>query len=134
MKYYIQRGLNEYGPCRLAQLQRYVSQGNILLSDRTRSEGMTDWMPVSQVIGDIPIPAPTAPTVTTGTTYAGTSAYGTAVAPAIAAGPVPTDLHWALVLVINLLCNWFGIIWLFVEAAFVKKIVPRSKGILFLAL
>jgi hypothetical protein len=46
MKYYIQRQLNEYGPYTLADLQRYVAQGSIQLADLTRSEGMTDWVPV----------------------------------------------------------------------------------------
>ncbi|MGZ4897936.1 MAG: DUF4339 domain-containing protein, partial [Candidatus Angelobacter sp.] len=49
MKYYIQRQLDEYGPYTLADLQRYVAQGSILLTDLTRSEGMTEWTPVSQV-------------------------------------------------------------------------------------
>ena len=38
-------------------LQRYVAQGSIQLTDITRSEGMTEWVPVSQVIGNIPAPA-----------------------------------------------------------------------------
>src|SRR5262249_40193866 len=145
MKYFIQRGIQEYGPYTLAELQRYVAQGNILLTDLTRSEGMTEWVPVSQVLGNIPIPvaAPSAGAGTvygesalygSGTVYSGTTAYGTALAPVMAAGPVPPDFHWALVLVINFFCNWFGIIWLFVEAGFIRKIVPRSNGILFLAL
>src|SRR5262245_37872993 len=68
MKYYIQRQLNEYGPYTLADLQRYVAQGNIALTDLTRSEGMTEWVPVSQVIGNIPAipqaPAPSLPVQT----------------------------------------------------------------------
>lgn len=136
MKYYIQRGVTEYGPYTLADLQRYVAQGNIALADLTRSEGMTEWVPVSQVLGDIPVPvaAPAVPAGGGGAAYGGASPYGTATAPAMAAGPVPLDFHWALVLVINLLCNWFGVIWLFVEASFIKKIAPQSKGILLLAL
>ena len=59
LKYFIQRELNEYGPYTLADLQRYVAQGSILLTDLTRSEGMTEWVPVSQVIGNIPAPAAT---------------------------------------------------------------------------
>ena len=85
MKYYIQRQLNEYGPYTLADFQRYVAQGSISLSDMTRSEGMTEWTPVSQVIGNIPIPAPIQPGYAPGTpayggggtVYAGgTSVYG----------------------------------------------------------
>jgi hypothetical protein len=133
MKYYIQRGVNEYGPYSLADLQRYVAQGNIALSDLARSEGMTDWVPVSQVLGDIPVPVPAPSVPAGGAVYGGVSPYGTSAAPAVT-GPVPPDFHWALVLVINLLCNWFALIWLFIEASFIKKIAPQSKAILLLAL
>jgi GYF domain 2 len=141
MKYFIQRGINEYGPYTLAELQRYVAQGNILLTDLTRSEGMTEWVPVSQVLGNIPPAAPAPMPQATGTVYsgpqattapyAGTQAYGTAAAPA-AAGPVPPDFHWALVLLINFFCGLFRVIWQFVEAAFVKKIRPDSNFLPFL--
>lgn len=132
MKYYIKRELNEYGPYTLADLQRYVAQGNIRMTDLTRSEGLTDWVPVSQVIGNIPVavPAPASP----GTVYGGPSGAGTGVAtaPAMSAGPVPPDFHWALVLVINFLCGFFRIVWLFIEASFVKKIKPESDFLVFL--
>ena len=138
MKYYIQRGINEYGPYSLADLQRYVAQGNVAMTDLTRSEGMTDWVPVSQVIGNIPVPVPS-PMAQGGAVYPGTpAAYGATPGYGVAAGgiagPVPPDFHWALVLLINFFCNWFSIIWMFVEANFVKKIAPQSKGILLLAL
>jgi GYF domain 2 len=143
MKYYIKRDLNEYGPYTLADLQRYVAQGNILMADLTRSEGLTDWVPVSQVIGNIPVPVPTAAIPgAAGTVYGGTPAvgavsggalgYGVAVAPAMTAGPVPPDLHWALVLVISFFCSIFQIVWLFIEAGFVKKIKPESNFMAFL--
>jgi GYF domain 2 len=152
MKYYIQRQLNEYGPYTLADLQRYVAQGSILLTDLTRSEGMTDWVPVSQVIGNIPAPQPAALPVagaamsstgmvygSSGTVYGGpeslpgggVTAYGGGAA--INSGPVPPDFHWALVLLVNFFCNFFQVIWLFVEAAFVKKIDRESKGVALLA-
>jgi hypothetical protein len=144
MKYYIQRQLNEYGPYTLADLQRYVAQGSILLTDLTRSEGMTDWVPVSQVIGNIPIPAPQ-PVVqmpgadnvygSTGTVYGGpvqvpgaVPVYGAPVVP----GLMPPDFHWALVLLVSFFCSIFQIVWLFIEAGFVKRVDGESKGIAFL--
>jgi hypothetical protein len=131
MRYYIQRGANEYGPYTLADLQRYVAQGNILLGDLTRSEGMTDWIPVAQVIGNIPIPVPATPGQGVGQNFAGSSAYGAAAAPAMAAGPVPPDFHWALVLLITVLtCGIFNSVWIIVEAAWIRKIKPASKGLL----
>lgn len=156
MKYYIQRQLNEYGPYTLADLQRYVAQGNIQLTDLTRSEGMTDWVPVSQVLGNIPVPLPPQapqPTVLNpysatpaagggaygnqGTVYgapgtmggSGTVYGGAAAMPVMNRGPVPTDFHWALVFLISLFCGFFQLVWLFVEAGFVKQIDRESKAI-----
>jgi hypothetical protein len=152
MRYYIKRDLNEYGPYTLADLQRYVAQGNIVLTDLARSEGMTDWAPVSQILGSIPVAAPPAtppaagavysgPSPAAGTVYSGppvaSPAYGVApgygATPAATAGPTPPDFHWALVLLIGIVtCGLFSYVWLFVEAAFVKKIVPQSKGLMYL--
>jgi|SRR5215813_1761717 len=134
MKYHIRRGVNEYGPYTLADLQRYVAQGNIAMTDLTRSEGMTDWVPVSQVIGNIPVPVspPAGGVVYPGAPGAGaTPGYA---APSVA-GPVPPDFHWALVLLIGIVtCLLFLWVWLIVEAAWIRKIKPASKGLLFVLL
>ncbi|HEY6306575.1 MAG TPA: DUF4339 domain-containing protein [Candidatus Angelobacter sp.] len=135
MKYYIKRELNEYGPYTLADVQRYVGQGNILMTDLARSEGLTDWVPVSQVLGNIPVPVPaSAMPGTVGTVYSGTPGFGVATTPAMSTGPVPPDFHWALVLLINFFCGLFSTVWLFVEAGFIRKIRPESKGVLFMIL
>lgn len=149
MKYYIRRDLNEYGPYTLADLQRYVAQGNVSPADLTRSEGMTDWVPVSQVIGNIPAGVPAG----SGTVYGmpgapGTPSYGTASVPQTgsaysgapgygAAGgapgmPVPPDFHWALVLLITFFCGIFHLVWLFVENSFVRKLNRDDNSLLFL--
>jgi hypothetical protein len=150
MKYYIRRNLNEYGPYTLEELQRYVTQGNISLSDLTRGEGRTEWVPVSQVLGNIPAtpPAPPYPSPAggtpsysggvapnsggavpnAGTVYRGTPAYSTA---GQAQAFVPPDLHWALVLLIGIItCGIFFWVWFIIEAVFVKKIRPQSTGLL----
>jgi hypothetical protein len=61
---------------------------------------------------------------------------GPARLPPPAAGyPAPPDLHWMLVLILALLTfGIFGVIWLFVEAAFVKKIDPKNNALLLYAL
>jgi hypothetical protein len=133
MKYYIKRDLNEYGPYTLADLQRYVAQGNISMADLTRSEGLHDWVPVSQVIGNIPVPVPAAAAYPGAVAYGTQSAYG--VAPAVATTPVPPDFHWALVLLLGIpTCFLFWTAWIIVEAAWVRKIKPASKGLLFILL
>jgi ubiquitin-protein ligase len=85
MRYYVQRGLNEYGPYTLADLQRYIAQGNILLTDLTRSEGMSEWVPVAQVIGNIAVTPPSQTSVAygRGNVQGGTGTIqGSAAAPA----------------------------------------------------
>ena len=145
MKYFIRRELNDYGPYTLAELQRCVAQGSVVLTDLTRSEGMTDWVPVSQVIGSIPAapPAPVA-TVPAAQIYPGAAAYAPvadtaysappvyqAVVPRAAIpGPVPPDLDWVAVLIISLFCGIFQLVWLFVQVAFVKKIRPENNSLL----
>lgn len=148
MKYYIQRQLHEYGPYTLADLQRYVAQGSIVLTDLTRSEGMTDWVPVSQVIGNIPVPVPPSAMPGAIPAYGGGSVYGTGGGTVYAGagatygggalsttGPVPPDFHWALVLLLGIVtCGLFIWAWWFVEAAFVRKLKPSSKGLLLIIL
>ena len=120
MNYRIKRGDQEFGPYGLVDLKRYVTEGRIAATDLAKSEGMDDWAPISQVIGDMEIPRP-------------------AVAPAPVAGmsagrPAtnlipPPDLHWALLLLLCFVTCWiFGIVWMFIQANWVKKIDPRNQG------
>lgn len=120
MNYFIKRDLQEYGPYTLSELQRYVASGNVLLTDLCHSEGATDWVPVSQVIGNIPVPqAAPAPT------------QASIAAAAAARYPSPPNLHWALVLLIGIVtCGIFLWVWAIVQASWVRKVQPASKGII----
>ena len=124
-------------------LQRYVAQGSILLTDLTRSEGMTDWTPVSQVIGNIPIPAGgrgccrricRRNRLWRGIVYAGrrTGLWRRKRMPSrdcrartdrLSLGPCAA--YWILT------CGLFCWAWWIVEAVFVKKLTSSSKGLLF---
>jgi hypothetical protein len=119
MNYFITRDGQQYGPYTLADLQRYVATGSILVTDMTRSEGMTEWIPVSQVIGNIPVPvAPQASSIPTGTLY-----------------PDPPNLHWGIAAVLGIVtCGLFGWVWAFVQAVWVRKVRPESKGLIYLAI
>lgn len=115
MQYFIKRDLSEFGPYTLSDLQRYIASGNILLTDMARSEGMTDWLPVSQVVGTIPVPAPA--------TYA-----PAAVAASIY--PDPPSLHWGVAVLLGVItCGLFGWVWVLIEASFVKKVDQASKAL-----
>ncbi|HWZ82152.1 MAG TPA: DUF4339 domain-containing protein [Terriglobales bacterium] len=119
MNYFITRNGQEYGPYTLADLQRYVATGSILVTDMTRSEGMTEWVPVSQVIGNIPVPvAPQGPPASAGTWY-----------------PNPPNLHWGIaVLLAVITCGLFGWIWVFVQAAWIHKVRPESKCMIYVGI
>lgn len=119
MKYFIKRDLSEYGPYALADLQKYVQTGQILQTDLCRSEGMADWVPVSQVVGNVEVPPP----VPAGQAYAPTAAYD--------ARPSPPNMHWGVVLLISIFtCGFFGTIWLLVQAVFVKKVDENSRALM----
>ena len=137
MNYFIKRELNEYGPYSLADLQKYLASGNILLTDLCRSEGLPDWVPVSQVIGNIPVPvaAPQPPASAAGTVYGGTPAYGAPAgyaAPAAEQYPAPPSLHWGILLLLGVLtCGLFGWVWAFIQAAWVRKVEAESKALIY---
>lgn len=115
MNYKVMRNGQEYGPYTLADLQRYVASGNILVSDLVKSEGMDEWVPVSQVIGNIPIPA--APVAQTNI-------------PPAPIYPPPPGLHWGVLLALDIVtCGLFGWAWIIVQALWVRKVQPESKGL-----
>ena len=119
MNYFIKRDLQEYGPYTLSELQRYVASGNVLLTDLCHSEGATDWVPVSQVIGNIPVPA-AAPAPT----------QAAMAAAAAAQYPAPPSLHWGVVVLLGVLtCGLFGWVWAIVEANWMRKVQPTSKAL-----
>jgi hypothetical protein len=124
MNYKIKRGEQEYGPYTLAELQRYVASGNVLLTDLCQSEAMTDWIPVQQVIGNIPVPAAApAPTAAGAVAYQ-PSAY-----------PLPPNLHWGIAVLLGVItCGLFGWVWAFVQAAWLRKVQPSSKAMIYFGL
>jgi hypothetical protein len=55
MEYFVKRGDQRFGPYSLSDLQQYVQSGNLAVEDVAQSEGMADWVPLSQVLGNIPV-------------------------------------------------------------------------------
>ncbi|HLK68039.1 MAG TPA: DUF4339 domain-containing protein [Bryobacteraceae bacterium] len=134
MNYYISRDGQQFGPYTLAEVQRYVADGNILLTDLAHSEGMASWVPVSQILGNIPPQQPVTPGPTPN--YGQVPMYQqpgpmgqVPMAGQPGPGPLPPDLHWAVLLVIAVFCGIFTTIWMFVQANFVKKLKPDFNGL-----
>lgn len=120
MNYYVKRGDQEYGPYTLAVLQQYVSQGNIAPNDLARSEAMIEWVLVSSIIGNVAVSAPAS---------FGATPVNAAAQPA----NLPPKLHWAIVLVVGIVTiGLFIVIWLFVQAAWLHKVKPQTKTLMFL--
>jgi hypothetical protein len=126
MTYQVSRDGQMYGPYTLEDLQRYVASGNVLPTDLTKSEEMTDWVPVAQVLGMAQSGA---------TAYAPIPGYTPQTAyPAASAAqyPDPPNLNWGLELLLGFLtCGVFVVVWNLVIAAWSKRIEPTSKAFLY---
>ena len=126
MAYHITREGQNYGPYTLEDLQRYVASGNILLTDMARSDGGTEWVPVSQILGTGAEVPPVAPALVPGAYVPPSGAAPMGVY------PDPPNLHWALVLIIGIFtCGLFWIVWVFVQAAWMRRVNPRSNALFF---
>jgi hypothetical protein len=130
MNYYVLRNGQKFGPYALADLQRYVGSGDILTTDLAQSEGMQDWIPVSQIIGNIgAAPTPQPPVQS----YGQMPGYAVQQAPAAALQyPNPPNLHWGVVLLLGIVtCGIFSCVWMFIQASYVTKIDRNSKAMVF---
>ena len=122
MNYRIKRGDEEFGPYSLVDLKRYVGEGRIAPTDLAKSEGMDGWAPVSQVTGDMEIPAP-AP-LATGGLGAPEAVPGANLVP-------PPNLHWGLLLLLMVVtCGIFGIIWMFIQANWIRRVDPANRSLI----
>lgn len=127
MNYRIKRGDQEFGPYSLADLQRYVQSGHVLSSDLAQSEGMSEWIPVSQVLGDIPIPVTPQPGA-----YAGMNPDATLAQQIV---PLPPNLHWGWLLLLDICTReYFNIIWAFIQANWARKLSGKNTAMVLIAM
>jgi len=121
MEYFVKRGEERFGPYSLTDLQMYVQSGNVLAADLAQSEGMTEWVPVSQVLGNIPAaPVNTAPLVAT-------------AEPQLV--PLPPNLHWSILLILGVLTRQlFNMIWALVQANWARKLCNDNKPMVLVAM
>jgi GYF domain 2/Domain of unknown function (DUF4234) len=120
MQYQVSREGQLYGPYTLEDLQRYVTSGNVLLTDLAKSEDMPDWIPVAQILGTTAAPVPA---------YA-PSAYPPAPAPTGIPYPDPPNLHWLLVLILSFFtCGIFTIVWNILLCLWVRRVQPASNAL-----
>lgn len=128
MHYQIARNGQMYGPYTMEDLQRYVVSGHVLLTDLAKSDDMPEWLPVSQLLGSQGSgPAPTSGYPPVQPPYQQQQPG----APAFASPfPDPPNLHWALLLLIDLVtCSLFQIVWNIILASWFRRVSPTSKAL-----
>jgi GYF domain 2 len=125
MLYHVTRNGQSYGPYTLEDLQKYVASGNVLPTDLAKSDEMPEWVPVAQVLGASIPPANTG-------IYPAYPGGAPAYPPGGVAYPDPPNLHWGLVLLIGIFtCGLFTVVWLFVQASWMRKVNARSNAIFY---
>lgn len=123
MQYFVKRGEERFGPYSLSDLQRYVQSGNISVDDLAQSEGMEEWVPVSQALGNIPATP----------SGAGNAAPAAAVQPQLV--PLPPNWHWAIVLILVIVTRqFFNFIWALVQANWARKLSGNNKPLVLVAM
>lgn len=127
MEYLIKRGDAQFGPYSLNGLQQYLQSGQLSRDDLARSEGMADWVPLSQVLGTVPVPPPPMP-----------GSYGaTQAIPEPQAGLVklPPNLPWWVLMALNLVTyNLFVCIWSIVLGNWARKLSGTNKSLVMVAM
>jgi hypothetical protein len=123
MEYFVKRGEERFGPYTLSDLQQYVQAGNVVTEDLAQSEGMAEWVPVSQILGNIPA-AP----------------FGNAGAVAIPAAepvlvPLPPNLHWVIVLILGLVTRQlFNLVWALIQGNWARRLCGDNKPLVLVAM
>jgi GYF domain 2 len=127
MNYRIKRGDQEFGPYSLADLQRYVQDGHVAPDDMALSEGMTEWIPVSQVLGNIP--------PSNGQSAPGIAGMELDAAAAQQIVPLPPNLHWGWLLLLNIITrSYFNMIWAFIQANWARKLSGKNTALVLVAM
>src|SRR5437867_5518804 len=120
MNYFVKHGEERYGPYSLSELQQQVQSGKFSISALTQSEGMTDWVPISQVLGNIPIP---------------TTAAAPSVTPQVQTVPLPPNMHWGvLLLLVAITQQLFNFVWALVLANWARKLERNNNALVLVAM
>jgi GYF domain 2 len=123
VEYFVKRGEQRFGPYNLSDLQTYVQSGDVLTDDLTQSEGMADWVPVSQVLGNIPV---TVINPASSLTQAATQPQFV---------PLPPNLHWSIVLILGIFTlQLFNMVWAMVQANWARKLSNNNKPMVLVAM
>jgi hypothetical protein len=121
VNYFVKKGDENLGPFSLSELQEQVHAGKVAPGDLAQSEGMSDWVEVSAVLGTVPIPsaAPPAP----------------APVPAVQTVPLPLNIHWVVLLLLEIVTlNIFNFVWALYLANWARKLDGDNKPLVLIAM
>jgi hypothetical protein len=122
MEYFVKRGDQRFGPYSLSDLQQYVQSGNLVIEDLAQSEGMADWVPLSQVLGNIPALA-----------MSGGLTAAPVIEPELVA--LPPNLHWSIVLILGIITRQlFNLFWALLQGNWARKLSGDNKPLVLVAM
>ncbi len=115
MKFHVHRDGTGFGPYEESEARSLYAQGNIAATDLVWHEGMAQWQEAQQVLGAPPMAAPPVQQANLSSPMQGQ--------------PLPPKLHWGLVLLFALLTfGIFGVVWMFIQSSWVRKIDSQSNA------
>lgn len=136
--YHVSRNQKTLGVYPEADARDYYAQGRIAPDDLVWCEEMPAWVAASQVFGPAPqvapliIAPPVPPPMPATATFPAQASAERTSQPQM---PLPPKLHWALVLLFTALTlGIFYAVWMFIQAAWVKKLNPESNAITLLVI
>jgi GYF domain 2 len=134
MHYHVSRDGQTYGPYTLEDLQRYVASGNVLPTDMAKTDEMTDWVPVSEILAGsaMPVAAFSTPGYANPGYVSAVYVDPAANQAALAASPYQDapNLHWGLYWLFSwITCTLFSKVMTLVQAAWLKRVQPNSMAI-----
>jgi hypothetical protein len=139
MDIHVNRNGSSFGPYEEGEARSLYARGNIAATDLVWHDGMTEWQTAAQLFGERAVPAVAPPIVppqpipmNQAPPVPGYAAPASSHIASHAGGPgqaQPPKLHWALVFLFSVITvGLFAVVWMFVQAAWVRKIDSRSNA------
>jgi hypothetical protein len=127
---WVGRDGQRFGPYDEATLRAWIAEGKVEATAMGWAEGMAEWQPLHVLLG-IAVPPPMAgrpmPPAMPMT--------GPMVAPMHGELPPPPDIPWFVIFIVDLFAGGLmGLVWQFLQSAWIKKIDPTSKATMWLVI
>jgi hypothetical protein len=130
-RYHLSRNGKVLGIYPEDRMKDYFAEGRVGPNDLVWREGLDSWLPAWRVFGSeaseaAPAPAPVPPQLPSATAFPSSTDAPKLQAAAV---PLPPRMHWGLVLLLTLVTfGIFYVIWMFVQANWVRRLNPESNA------